>query len=174
MRWRTGHGIKIPQQNNGRAVAPREPIGARQSLRLQTPFAPAETEVRVDKIHGAEVGLHIDSNRRPLFPAEKWRRTRETFGAPQSQRMPAEDRMATMSIALLHRRVEIAMPPELLRDRARLVDPRRSFPAEIELLETDHVHLHLRDHLRDPRLGALAVHADAAVHIVGRDSQSRL
>jgi hypothetical protein len=64
----------------------------------------------------AVLGLHVHCDGFALFAAEKRRDAGETFGAPQSKRMPVEDSVAIQTIGLFHRRVEVAGPIELLRD----------------------------------------------------------
>ena len=98
---------------------------------------------------------------------------RETFRAPQGQRMPAENGVAIMFVAAPHRRMEMPVPAQLLRDRSSLIDPGRSLPAQVEFLQSDDIDLEVGDHLRDPRLRALPIRPDAAVHVVGCDAQPR-
>ena len=63
------------------------------------------------------------------------------------------------------------MPAELLRDQRRLIDSCGTRAIGIQFLQANKVGVHARDHFRDAGLGAAAIDADTAVHIVGRDAQ---
>ncbi len=170
MRPGAGQTVEIAEQDQGRIFfVRRQPVGTREQFGLQTAFAPAQTEVRIDDMHRAELRQHIHPDRGPLFAAEKRSVARETFGAPQGQRMPAENGVAIMFVAVPHRRVEMPMPAQRFRDRPGLIHPARSLPAQVEFLETDNIHRQIGDHFRDPRLRPLPVRSDATVNVVSRD-----
>ena len=60
---------------------------------------------------------------------------------------------------------------EMPGDQMRLIDAARSRPADIELLQGDDVRRVSGDDAGDPLGRRSAVHADAAMHVVGHDPQ---
>src|SRR4029434_6264081 len=146
------------------------PLSTGEQLCLQQAFAPAETEMRVDDVHRAEICFNVHLDRRAIFPAEKRCCTRQLGGAAKHERVATKNRVAVVLIAPSHRGMKIAMPAKLLGNHPSLIDAGGSRSAEIELLQPDDIDRQISDHFSDARFGTLPIRPDAAMHIVGADA----
>ena len=133
-------------------------------------FAPAETEMRVDDVDGAEIRFNIHLERRAIFPAEKRCCARQLGGPAKRERVATKNGVAVVLIVPSHRRMKIAVPAKLLGDQPVLIDAGGTPPAEIELLQPDDIDRQLGDHFGDARFGTPPIRPDAAMHIVAGDA----
>ena len=151
-----------------------QPVVACQSHRLTLLFAGDEAEVGVDDLHLHAADLHGDPQGAAGLQPQTRVQAGQGGGFDQALGIAGQDRVAVLLLLDPQRGVEMAAHLQPPGDLIGLVDAAAARAPHIHLLQRDNVRLQRGDgrgHAADIQL---AVHADAAVDVVGDDARHGL
>jgi hypothetical protein len=144
---------------------------SRVPIDLHPPFVPAEPQMRGDHLHGRSGRLHRGPQCAARLQERPQSNARQRPRLDEPRRPRRQDGVAVLLLHHLQGRMEQHVHAELARDGVGLVDAARADAAHAELLQAHNIRLARRDHVGDPLRRQLAVHPDAAMHVVGEDAR---
>jgi hypothetical protein len=169
---RTGVGIEVSAQHDGAvALGMAQPIGTEQCRDLHVAFGTAESQVGREQLQGECLGRDDDPDDASRLPPRRAVENGEQAGRAQPERHSAQYRVPVAFASGDHGGLKDVVHRQLVGEPGRLIHKARLRAADIDFLQRDDIGVAGGDDSSDARRGESTVHADAAVNVVGHDSQ---
>ena len=147
-----------------------QPVRAEQFRHLGHAFLRVQAQVGIDDLHLFAVQFDGDPECAARFQVRFAGESRQRTGLDQTLRQMREDGVAVAFFLDVQGRVEVKFHFQIARDQMRLVHALGARASDIQFLQCHHIRSCAGDHAGDAFGIELAVHADAAVHVVGHDA----